>query len=41
MVSVVGQSIFKMFKLLDGVLKPLNPNLGKRDPNVTVSQQVL
>ena len=31
-VSVVGQGIFKMFKLIDGSLKLLNVALGKRDP---------
>ena len=39
MVSVMGQGIFKMFKLVDGSLKPLNVALGKRDPGSVVSHQ--
>jgi hypothetical protein len=38
MVSVIGQGIFKMFKLVDGSLKLLNIALGKRDPASVVSQ---
>jgi hypothetical protein len=35
----MGQGIFKMFKLVDGSMKPLNVALGKRDPTCIVSQQ--
>jgi hypothetical protein len=38
-ISVMGQGIFKMFKLVDGSLKLLNVALGKRDPSSVVSQQ--
>ncbi len=34
----MGQSIFKVYKYLDGSLKALSPALGKRDPASIASQ---
>ena len=38
-ISVLGQGIFKVFKLIDGTLKLLTAALGKRDPASIVCQQ--
>ena len=38
-ISILGQGIFKVFKLVEGTLKLLTAALGKRDPSSIICQQ--